>query len=225
MSRRQADILNPTGTGDLSPIRGLQERNQRNLLEIFSAAKPVLEEIAKVKPETWRSMSGLFTALEGTFGRGVEMIAGGALRPLGMLQNRFTNMLEGFLAPVMVAVNNISNQIESFALQNQQGATIGAIGGGIIGAFFGHPYLGAIFGSLLGAGVESAGRGLANEYGDAGWTPPRTLFGPFSGDGGGVDISGATQFAQIRGMDNPNIWSRPFPNRRGIVRKFIRDFE
>ena len=152
--RRQADILSPLGTSGLDPIRGLQERNQRNLLEIFSAAKPVIEEMAKVKPESWRNMRGLFTALE----RGFGAVGQGFLKPVQMLQSRAENVLEGFLAPVMVGINNISNRIEAFALQNQTGATIGAITGGIIGAFFGgHWALGAIFGSMIGSQIEAGG--------------------------------------------------------------------
>lgn len=152
--RRQADILDPSGTSGLDPIPGLQERNKRNLLDVLQAARPIIAEMAKVKPETWRSMSGLFTALEGTFGTGVRAIGQGFLRPANMLQNRLMNTFEGFLAPVMVGLNNIANQVESYALQNQQGATLGAISGGIIGAFIGHPALGAIFGSMLGSFLQ-----------------------------------------------------------------------
>lgn len=133
-------------------LSSLQQRNQRNLLDIFRAATPIMEEIAKVKPETWRSMTGLFTALEGTFG--IQQIGGGALKPLGMVQNQVSNFLEGALSPVMVGINNLSNQIESFALANPIGSVVGGIAGGIIGAFFLHPVLGALFGSLLGAGLE-----------------------------------------------------------------------
>jgi len=148
------ELLNRLGLrkGLDSSILALQQKNERNLLDIFRAATPIMEEIAKVKPETWRSMTGLFTALENTFG--IQQIASGALKPLGMVQNQVSNFLEGALSPVMVGINNISNQIESFALANPIGAVAGGIAGGIIGSFLAHPALGALFGSLLGAGIQ-----------------------------------------------------------------------
>lgn len=155
--RRQVDILSPSGTGvGQTFLQGLQERNQRNLLEIFNAARPILEEIAKVKPETWRTMSGLFKAMEGTFGTGIKAIGQGFLKPFQMVQNRAMNVMEGFLAPVMVAINNVSNQVESFALQNQMGATIGA-GIGFIAGFIlpGSNLLWAMIGGAVGAWYES----------------------------------------------------------------------
>ena len=71
--RRPTDIL-PTGADDKDPLLGLQERNQRNLLDVLQAATPIIEEMAKVKPETWRSMKGLFTSLESSFGTGVKTL-------------------------------------------------------------------------------------------------------------------------------------------------------
>ena len=180
----------------LDPIPGLQERNQRNLLDILQAATPIIEEIAKVKPETWRSMTGLFTALENTFGLGgVKVLGQGALTPLRSLQNRAANVFEGFLAPVMVGINNISNQIESVALANQMGATLGAIGGGILGFFLGHPGLGAVFGGLLGANIESRIR--AEAQGAPGISATGGIFGGPGGFGniGGVGADDKITFA------------------------------
>lgn len=163
--RRQADILDPSGTSGLDPIPGLQERNKRNLLDVLQAAQPIIAEMAKVKPETWRSMSGLFTALEGTFGTGVRTIGQGFLRPANMLQNRLMNTFEGFLTPVMVGLNSLSNQLESFALQNQVGATIGA-GIGFIAGFKlpGGPLLWSMIGSFVGAGVEAGVPIITNPF-------------------------------------------------------------
>ena len=143
-------MSNIPSTGFLS---NLQERNQRNLVEILRAAEPVMEEIAKVKPESWRNMRGLFTALEGTFG--VSQIGAGALTPRNMMRNMTNNMFQGILAPVMVGLNSLSNRVEAFALQYQTGATGGAIAGGILGIFVGNPTLGSIFGALVGAGFEA----------------------------------------------------------------------
>lgn len=155
--RRQADIRDPSGTSGLDPIPGLQERNKRNLLDVLQAATPVIAEMAKVKPETWRSMTGLFTALESTFGTGVRAIGQGFLRPANMLQNRLMNTFEGFLAPVMVGLNNISNQVESFALANQTGAAVGAGIGYALGYVLpGGPLLWAMIGGGIGAFFEQA---------------------------------------------------------------------
>ncbi len=174
--RRQTDITNPSGTSGLDPLRGLQERNERNLLEIFSAATPILEEMAKVKPETWRSMTGLFTALESTFGTGVKAIGQGFLRPRNMLQNQLTNMAEGFLAPVMVGLNNLSNQVESYALQNPTGATWGAVIGGAVLGIIGLYYGGAVtgmwafqLGSMIGGAIGAAIEGGLIDWGGVGW--------------------------------------------------------
>ena len=153
--RRQADI-STTGPIDINPIPGLQERNKRNLLDVLQAATPVIAEMAKVKPETWRSMTGLFTALESTFGTGVKAIGQGFLRPASMLQNRFMNTFEGFLAPVMIGLNNIANQVESYALANQTGATIGAGIGYVAGYFLpGAPLLWAMIGGGIGAAFQA----------------------------------------------------------------------
>lgn len=139
----------------MSFLTGFQERNQRNLLDIFTAAKPVMEEIAKVKPETWRNMSGLFKALEGTFG--VGQIGAGFTKPLSMLQNRASNVLEGALAPIMIEINKVSNQVETFALANQQGAIIGASIGFIAGYVLpGSPLLWGMIGGAIGAFVQGA---------------------------------------------------------------------
>lgn len=151
-------MSNRESTGFLA---NLQVRNQRNLVETLKAAEPVIEEIAKVKPESWRNMRGLFTALEGTFG--ISQIAGGALKPLSMVRNRASNVLEGLLAPLMVGINDVSNKVEAFALSNQRGAIGGAIAGGVLGAFMGHPALGALFGSLVGAGLQSIVGNLPQE--------------------------------------------------------------
>ena len=153
LRRRQADIIPSGASHGLDPVLGLQERNQRNLLEIFSVAQPVIEEMAKIKPESWRNMRGLFTALESTFG--TSQITAGALKPTSMFMNMGYNMLSGLLSPVMVGINNISNQVESFALQYQTGAVIGGVAGGLLGAYLGSPTLGALFGALVGAGLEA----------------------------------------------------------------------
>jgi hypothetical protein len=115
-------------------IEALQNRNRTQLLEILDAATPVIEEIAKVRPQTWRDMSGLFTALEGTFGigGGLRQIGRGALKPVSMLKNRAMNMMEGVLAPVMIGINRIGNRVEALALQNQGGAIAGAATGVIM---------------------------------------------------------------------------------------------
>lgn len=168
--RRQADILDPSGTTGLDPIPGLQERNKRNLLDVLQAATPVIAEMAKVKPETWRSMTGLFTALESTFGTGVKTIGQGFLRPARMLRNIGMNVMEGFLAPVMVGLNNISNQVESYALANQIGATIGAGIGFLAGYLLpGSNLLWAMIGGGLGAAIEAGDveLGLFPEFGGA----------------------------------------------------------
>lgn len=154
--RKEADII-PSGVGThgLDPIKGLQERNLGNLLEIFAAATPVLEEIAKVKPETWRSMTGLFTALEATFGTTVKKIGEGFLTPQSLLKTRLMNTIEGSLAPIMVEINNIANQAEAWALQNQTGVAIGATIGYIAGfALPGSPFVWQLFGAVYGGIYE-----------------------------------------------------------------------
>lgn len=173
-------IPNPTGTGvGRNFLMGLQERNQRNLVEVLKAAEPVIEEIAKVKPESWRNMRGLFTALEGTFG--VSRIGAAALRPVQMLQNRAMNTFEGLFAPIMVGLNNISNQVEAFAMANQRGATIGA-GIGFMAGFLlpGSNVLWAMAGAYIGARAEADKED---------W---RNYIAPFSeirgGEGGSGDI-------------------------------------
>jgi hypothetical protein len=171
-------IRGRSGRRDFSPsLEALQNRNQTQLLEILGAATPIIEEIAKVKPETWRSMTGLFSGLEKTFG--------GALRPARMIQNRFMNMFQGALAPVQVQLNNISNQVESFALQNQTGAIIGAAAGFVAGFVLpGGPLLwGTLFGGL-GAAYESLSRDatfrpgtLIPQYGTPGPGDPLGIHG------------------------------------------------
>ncbi|KKN16414.1 hypothetical protein LCGC14_0976220 [marine sediment metagenome] len=182
----------------MSFLTGFQERNQRNLLDIFSAAKPVMEEIAKVKPETWRNMSGLFKALEGTFG--VGQIGAGFTKPLSMLQNRASNVLEGALAPIMIEINKVSNQVEVAALANRQGATIGAVIGFVAGYVLpGSPLLWSMIGGALGTFIQ------------AGITDDHPLAGgggivPYPGAGGG---NGDIQVAATGGPIVPLPFVRP----------------
>ena len=112
-----------------------------------------MEEIAKVKPQSWRNMKGLFTALDNTFG--VQQVLTGGLKPAQMLQNQATNFLGGALAPLYVGLNNIQRSIERRALENPLPTLIGtgigfalgfilpgsnmlwAMAGGFIGSLFG----------------------------------------------------------------------------------------
>ena len=162
--RNQADII-PTGANELDPLIGLQERNQRNLLDVLQAATPIIEEMAKVKPETWRSMKGLFTSLESSFGTGVKTLGQGFLAPFNQMQGRIMNMTEGFLAPVMIGINNISNQLESFALENALGTTIGSTIGFIAGFKLpGGPLLWSMIGGAVGGGIEAGFPLLTNPF-------------------------------------------------------------
>lgn len=231
---------NIKGEGALTPeIQRLQEKNLGNLLEIFSAATPVLEEIAKVKPETWRQMTGLFTALEKTFGTTVQKIGQGFLTPRKLIVNRFKNTMMGHLGPLMVQLNNIQNQVEAFALQNPQGAAIGSTIG-ILGYYWG-PTVGAITmiaGGLLGAVLESVFKllPLTPQQMLGGWTwlpqfPSRQeIIDALSGD----NRPGATQTAAGEGIfpGDPRIGDPLpvmledfYPERERGYRKYIRDFE
>lgn len=210
------------GLSNQALIRGLQERNQHNLLEIFRAATPIMEEIAKVKPESWRNMRGLFTALESTFG--IAQIGAGFQKPLNMLRNRASNVMEAALAPVMVGLNNISNQVESFALSNQTGAIIGGLTGTLIGAYFGPvaSSLLGMFGSLIGGGIESIIRdpsAFLNMMQQA-----EDVLGSGSGlqiiaGGPPGDISGATQFAAT---NTPLV---PLPTQTSFSRQMQANFQ
>ena len=187
----QLPIPSPRGSGvGRDFLAGLQERNQRNLIEVLKAAEPVIEEIAKVKPESWRNMRGLFTALEGTFG--VSQIGGAILRPQQMLQNQFMNTMEGVLAPVMVGINQISNQVESFAMQNQRGAAIGGAIGFVAGYVLpGGPLLWGMIGGFAGASVEAKFK--------EGGLP--SYLDPFSRGGGGDPLFGGD--VQVSAAEGP----------------------
>ena len=153
MPRRQADILSPSGTGvGQDFLLGLQDRNRSNLLEIFSAATPVMEEMAKVKPESWRNMRGLFTALESTFG--IQTIMSGALKPAQMIGNQATNFLSGALAPLMIGINNIKRDIERRAMANPIPTLVGTGIGFVAGFMLAGP-AGAQLGSMLGGFLGS----------------------------------------------------------------------
>ena len=70
---RRADIINPLGTGaGRDFLVGYQERNKQNLLEVLHAAEPVIAEIAKVKPQTWKSMKGIFSSMERGMSAGIR---------------------------------------------------------------------------------------------------------------------------------------------------------
>lgn len=195
-------------------LPAVQERNKQNLLNILEAATPIIEEIAKVKPETWNSMRGVFSGIAQTFGVGIS----GAATPFNMGRNRFMNVFQGALAPLQVGLNNLSNQVESFALQNQTGAIAGGIGGGILGAFIGHPALGALFGSMVGAGFQALVESIAGPGGAgvSGGFPTATSAGVINT---GDQIS-LFQTSAAQGAIVPiNVVNRRFPNVRGFARK------
>lgn len=185
------------GSTDNLLLRGLQARNQRNLLEIFNAASPVIEEIAKTKPETWRRAREFFKGLSGAFGV-VQQIGGGVLTPFRALRARTTAGVEGLLTPVMVGINRVSSQIESKALQNQQGAIVGAgVGYALSFALPGGPLLWSLL--LAGAGIQiQAGIGgdRTNIFGMP-FPDPSQIgqpgFNPFAPGGGGPLQVSATE--------------------------------
>ena len=91
-------------------IMALSQRNKELFLERMGAAAPVVEELAKVKPSTWRTMKGFFSSLESVGRSGIltnftGRIQQAALLPMNILQNRVAFMVEGLMMPLLPIVN------------------------------------------------------------------------------------------------------------------------
>ena len=108
-------------------IEALSQRNKQDFLERMNAAKPVMEEMAKVRPETWQMMKGTFQSLEnvgrmGGLGSLVGGLQQGAMMPFRVLGGRMQFAMERLTMPMMTHVNRITNAYESFIMENQTGA-------------------------------------------------------------------------------------------------------
>jgi len=127
----------------------------------MNAAAPVIEELAEVKPNTWRQMKGLFNSMEqvgrmNILGNFTGKMQQAAMFPMNVLTTRLGFMLEGLMMPMLPLVNKITMAYQSYVMANQTGALIGGGIGLIIGWKFGVPTLGALVGSSVGAGIEES---------------------------------------------------------------------
>lgn len=142
-------------------------RNREQFLEKMRAAAPVIEELADVKPTTWRQMKGLFSSMEavgrmGMLGNISGRLKQAAMFPMNVLTTRVEFLLEQMFMPLLPIVNKAIITYEGFVMANQTGALIGGGIGLIIGAIFGHPMAGAMLGALSGGAIESAARSFTS---------------------------------------------------------------
>ena len=158
--RREPEI----SPGQTFFLPAAQEANREQLLEILSVAEPVIEELAKVKPETWRTMKGIFTSMErgmsNMFGQPIARLKGAAMSPFNLLSAQMSNTMEHLMMPINAYLNSAINSYESWLMRNQAAQTGAAVGTGIgfvLGYVIGMgPWgalLGGAFGSLIGGAL------------------------------------------------------------------------
>lgn len=158
--------ISPPGKDPFSTqqhIQALSMRNKEQFVERMEAAAPVIEEMADVKPSTWRQMKGLFSSMESVgrmnmFGNFTGRMQQAAMFPLNILTTRLGFMLEGLMMPIMPIINKMVMTYEAYVMANQTGALIGGGIGAIVGSivpWFG-TMTGAMLGSAIGAGVEES---------------------------------------------------------------------
>lgn len=141
-------------------IQALSMRNKDEFLERMTAAAPVVEELANVKPSTWRDMRGLFTSMAlvggmNMLGNFTGRMQQAAMFPMNVITNRVGFMLEGLMMPLMPIVNKAIMSYESFVMANQTGALIGGGIGFIVGNWLpGGPILWGLIGSGIGVFIE-----------------------------------------------------------------------
>lgn len=142
-------------------IQALSMRNREDFLERITAATPIIEELVKVEPSTWRQMGGLFMAMQAVgmmnmLGNFTGKMQQAAMFPMNVLTSRVGFMLEGLMMPMLPIINKVTMAYEAFVMQNQTGALIGGGIGIILGSLVGHPMLGMFIGSTVGGGVQAA---------------------------------------------------------------------
>ena len=143
-------------------ISALSQRNRQDFLERMGAAEPVVEELAKVEPSTWREMKGIFNSMEqvgrmNMFGNFTGRMQQAAMFPMNVMFNRVGFMLEQLFLPMMPLINKVTIAYENFVMSNQTGALIGGGIGMIVGLYLpGGPILWGIIGSTVGAGIEES---------------------------------------------------------------------
>ena len=153
-------------------IQALSMRNKEQFAERMTAAAPVVEELAKVQPSTWRDMRGLFTSMAlvggmNMLGNFTGRMKQAAMLPMNVLTNRLGFMLESVMMPLMPIVNKATMAYESFVMDNQAGALIGGGIGLLVGfAIPGGPLLWGIIGAGIGAGIQAWIRSGTRSYGE-----------------------------------------------------------
>ena len=135
----------------------LSQRNKELFLDKMEAATPVIAELAKVTPNTWKSMKGLFTSVENVmrmtpFGNIGQRLQQSAMMPFSSIRNRASFMMEQLFMPMMPIVNKEVIGYETYIMQNQTGALIGGGIGAIVGLWLPG---GSVLWGLIGAGIGS----------------------------------------------------------------------
>jgi hypothetical protein len=206
MPRRSRPTILAGGASEreagLDLLPGLQERNKEQLLDIFKAATPVLTEISKVNPETWRNMQGIFSALNQTYGVGgaLRAVSGGLSAGKDIAMGNVANLMESYFMGTTLALANLQKLIESKSLENQVGSAVGGgigeIAGTLIGIYFRNPQLGALFGGMIGGLIGLLDFSGTDAAGDDPFLPPGGAPTPL--------VPGGSNWWEIIGGGNPN---------------------
>ena len=150
----------------------LREKNVQNLLETLSKkeTQKSIEALSKIDKDEWGAMatttqtlkdfvtlggtSALVTTLTSSVEKTIKLQIESILSPLtNEINQQITDILTPFISDVLTP---IINDLNTFLSENQTGAGIGGIIGGVAGLFLpGSPIIGVIVGALIGALIES----------------------------------------------------------------------